>query len=581
MPDLDNHAIAAILDTHAALLEISGSDKFRVLSFRRGANSLRAWPERASKLAEEGRLEEIPGVGSRIAVAIGSILSTGSFIEAERVKERYPASLVEVMKVPNVGPKRAASLHDELGVESVGDLEVALRDHGLDDLKGFGPRTAAKIATGLEAHGRNIGRVLLMDALPLARWVADGLRALPGVVAAEPAGSVRRMEETVGDVDVLVAADDPERVMSHIRELPMVAEVLSREESKTSVRTTAGARVGVRVVAPDEWGAALQYFTGSAEHNSRLRRVAKEGGLELSEHGVFRLEDGVRLGGATEDEVYALLGMGCPPPETRLDEGEIEAALEDRLPALLTPSDIRGDLHLHSTATDGRSTVEALRTQAAELGYEYIAVTDHAYALRMVGGLSVEEIARQRERIDALNSTPGPTVLHGIELNIADDGRVDYDDEVLAAFDICLASLHSGWEKDAARNTARAVRAMENPFIDCISHPTGRILLRRDPMPLDMEELFVKAGETGTLLEISAYPDRLDLDDGHIRRARRHGVRFHLATDAHDAVQMRFMDFGVSMARRGWCVAEEVLNTLPLSELRRTLKRARVLGGGG
>jgi DNA polymerase (family 10) len=397
------------------------------------------------------------------------------------------------------------------------------------------------------------------------------------VTAAEPAGSLRRRKETIGDIDIIVASTDPAAVMEAARTLPSVTRVVATGETKTSVETTAGLQVDVRVVAADEYGAALQYFTGSKEHNVSLRELAKRAGLKVNEYGLFRLEDDERLASATEEEVYAALGMDTPAPELREDGGEIEAALAHELPTLITPADIRGDLQTHSEWTDGRSTLVQNRAMAADLGYEYFAATDHARPGLPMTGIAEDDFRRQWEAIDVLNDdgTGLPVVLKGVELNIADDGSLGFDDEFLAQFDIVLASLHSGWGRPAEEGTERMLAAIADPWVDIIAHPTGRVLGRRDPVAFDVAAVFEAAGRTGTIMEVDAYPDRLDLSDTHLRMAREHGVAFAISTDAHGAEQMSYMPYGVGMARRGWTTPDEVINAQPLAAMLARLKRNR------
>ncbi|MBE0476935.1 MAG: DNA polymerase/3'-5' exonuclease PolX [Coriobacteriia bacterium] len=577
MPEFDNAAVASMLDTMGDLLEVSGADKFRFLSYHKAANSIRAYPEPLSALAAEGRLTDVPGIGVKLAASIAEIFDRGTFPEFEQVKSEFAPGIIRVMEVPGVGPKRARLLYDELQVTSVEDLEEALAAGRLEGLPGFGAKTIENVAAGIERAKAHHERILLMDALPLAERMAEELRRLPGVVHAEPAGSIRRMQETIGDIDILVAAEDPSAVMEQVRSLPMVVRVLGSGGTKTSVLAASGLQVDVRAVSPETWGAALQYFTGNKDHNVRVREVAKRAGLKVSEYGVFRVETGERIAGATEEEVYAALGMATPPPEYRLGSSEVVEALEHRLPRLVELGDIRGELHAHTTSTDSRSSVEENREKAARLGYEYVAVTDHAYELRMVRGLSVEQLEEQWALIDAVNGDGcAPRVLKGIELNIADDGSVDYAPEVLARFDICLASIHAGMRQPRKQLTDRLLRAMENPYVDVISHLTGRILGRRDPMDLDLDALFAKAAESGTILEINSYPDRLDLTDAHIRAASRLGVRFCLGTDAHSSAHMDFMSYGVAIARRAGLTPDDLLNCQPLDGVPGWLKRSRI-----
>jgi DNA polymerase (family 10) len=577
MPAYDNAAIATALDEFGDLLEIAGEDRYRFLSYHKAAHAVRAWDEDIMTTALADRLTEIPGIGAKIAAIIASLLKTGEFPGMDEVTARVPASVVELTRIPGLGPKKAKVLFDELAIASIDDLEEAIAEGRLEGLPGFGTKTVENIAEGIERYRSFSARILLADALPLAEKLVEELRELPGVADAAYAGSIRRMKETVGDIDVLVAADDGPAVMEAVRELPIVTDVIASGDTKTSVMTTSGRQADVRVVAPACWGAALQYFTGSAEHNVHMREIAKGHGLKVSEYGVFRADTDERLACATEDDVYAALGMVTMPPEVRENTGEIELSLDGRVPELITQSDIRGDLHAHTIATDGRSTLEQNRAKARELGYEYLGCSDHAYELRMVGGLSMAEIEAQWERIDELNALDddGPVLLKSIELNIDDEGGVDYPDDFLARFDYCIASLHHGFSQPREQATMRVLRAMENPYVDIIGHLTGRLLGRRDPFDLDIEAIISKAAETGTILELNAHPERLDLSDVHLRMARKAGVRIAIDTDAHEAMQFGHIRWGIATARRGWIAPGEVLNAQPLDTLRTWLKRNR------
>ncbi|MHB1136665.1 MAG: DNA polymerase/3'-5' exonuclease PolX [Coriobacteriia bacterium] len=577
MPAYDNAAIAIALSEFGDLLEIAGQDRHRFLAYRKAAHAIRAWDEDVMSTAMAGRLTEIPGIGAKIAATIESLLKTGEFPGMDEVTARIPASVVELTRVPGLGPGRAKTLFGELAIASIDDLEEAIGEGRLSGLSGFGPKTIENIAEGIKRYRTFSSRILLADALPLAEKLVEELRALPGVVRAEYAGSIRRMKETVGDIDVLVAAHDGLAVVDAVNELPVVIDVIASGETKVSVMTASGRQADVRVVQPECWGAALQYFTGSAEHNVHMREIAKSRGLKVSEYGVFVADTGERLACATEKDVYAALGMVWMVPEVRENAGEIELALEGRTPELVTAADIRGDLHSHTTATDGRSTLEQNRARAHELGYEYLGCSDHAYELRMVGGLSVSEIEAQWERIDELNALGdgGPVLLKSIELNIDDHGGVDYPDEFLARFDYCIASLHHGFAQPREQATNRLLVAMENPLVDIIGHPTGRLLGRREPFDLDMEAVIARAAETGTILELNAHPERLDLNDVHLRMARKAGVKVAIDTDAHEAMQFGHMRWGIATARRGWTAASDVLNAQPLDVLRSWLKRSR------
>lgn len=564
MPAYDNNAVAAKLDLYADLLELSGADKYRFLSYRKAASSLRAWPEQVAVLANEGRLAEVQGVGPKMADVIEAVIATGTFAALDAAQEQLPASLTMVMRVPGVGPKRAAQLHDRLGVTDLDSLTRALADGSVERLGGFGAKSAAKIAEGVDTFRRHRERLPIGVALPIAEYLCAAISALPGVGEVAIAGSVRRRDDTVGGIDLVVAADQPDAASAAIAQMPAVETVEESEADRLRITvqhgrfTEQGVSADIRIVDPPAFGTALRYFTGNVAHNVALAHRAEEVGIDIDRPWV------------REDDIYAALGLSTPPPEIRWGDG---AEFSADVGSLITAADIRGDLQSHSVHTDGKNTLAENRAVAAELGYEYFAATDHAYALRMVGGLDIEAIERQFAEIDELNELPGPRILKGIELNIAEDGSLDYDDEVLARFDIALASLHSGWDQDAETVTRRLLAAIHHPLVDVIAHPTGRVIGRRDALRLDIEAVLRAAGETGTIMEINSYPDRLDLCAEHIRLARTYGVRFSLGTDAHAADQMRYMPFGVSQARRGLVMANELLNAQSWETGRTWLKR--------
>jgi DNA polymerase (family 10) len=553
MPDLDNVAIASRLELMADLLEISGADTYRLLSYRKAGGTIRSWPEQLTMMAEEGRLTEIPGVGAKLKGRIESLIAEDSFAELDAIKERYPAGLAEVMQVQGVGPKRAAMLHQKLGIASVHDLDEALDQGDLVGLPGIGQKTIGRIRGGVSAFLRHHERILLMDALPVAEQVLEHVRALPEVDSAEIAGSVRRGVEAVGDIDIVAATGDRESAAGKVVTLSGIAEIIEHTSDAVRFLATAGLPVEVRLVDPDEFGSGWVEATGSVAHLESLGEIASA---------------------PTETEVYDSLGMAWIAPEIREGDGEVEAARARELPELITLEDIRGDLHAHTTATDAHSTLRQNRDMAASLGYEYLGVTDHAYDLRMVGGLDLAALETQWAMVDELNADEtGPHILKGIELNIGADGSVDYEEDVLSRFDYCIASLHDGWGDTPEQITSRLIKAMQNPFIDIIGHPTGRIIGRRDPLALDMSNVFEVAAETGTMLELNSYPDRLDLKDDHLREAKALGVRFAINTDAHRSEHLRYITYGVTTARRGWIGADDVINTMELDSLRASLKR--------
>lgn len=575
MPEYDNASIAIILDDFSDLLEIAGADRYRTLSYHKAAHAVRAWDDDITRTALEGRLTEIPGVGAKLAATISSLIARGTFPELEEVKATLPQSITELMRVPGLGPKRAKALYDELGIGSADDLEAALSAGRLDEMPGFGSKTIEAVRAGLVRYRENAAHILLADALPLAERLVASLEAVPSVHSASYAGSIRRMRETVSGVDVLVATDDPSAVVEAVRTLPGVTEMLDSGHGSARVMTTSGRQAMVRITTCESWGAALQHYTGSEAHTGRLREIAAARGLTIGQDGVFD-GSGSRVAGGTEESVYSALGMLPVPPEIREDAGEIELALSGTLPSLVTLADIRGDLHSHTTATDGKSSIERNRARAAELGYEYLGCSDHAYDLRMVGGLDLVQLEEQWALIDELNARgDGPVLLKSIELNINDEGGVDYPDEVLARFDYCIASLHHGFGQPREKATGRVLAAMENPYVDIIGHLTGRLLGRRDPIDLDVAAIVAKAAETGTILELNSHPERLDLNAEHLRMAKNAGVGVCIDTDAHDVTHFNFLRWGVATARRGWISPVDVLNAQPLAVLRSRLKRSR------
>lgn len=581
MPAYDNIAIAGTLERAADLLEIDGADKFRVLSYRKAARAIRELPEQAAVLANEGRLTEIPGVGARMAESIAQIVSRGSFDALDSVSARIPQTLADVMHISGVGPKRAAQLHAKLGIETLDGLADAVDGGTLATVGGFGAKSAQHIAEGLDAYRRHRERLSIGDALPVARRLVADLRdAVPGADV-EIVGGVRRREETVGDINLVGCAADLQSLLDAFVALPGVESAVDSTRDSATIELHGGIRADLHVARPDSVGSLVQRFTGNRAHNARLREIASRVGVDLETLRTPPVSSGGGAGWcvASESAVYSALGIALPPPEIRRGDEELDLAERHVLPQLVVLGDVRGDLQSHSTYTDGRGTLGANRAVAAELGYEYIAATDHALNLRMVGGLSPADLERQWGEIDELNARgDGPRILKGIELNIADDGSVDYDDEVLANFDIALASLHSGWDQDEATATKRLIAAIEHPWVDIIAHPTGRVIGRRDPIRLNMDAVLCAAGETGTIMEINSFPDRLDLSAEHQRLARRFNVRFSLGTDAHSPDQLRFMEYGVGQARRGMVCPSELLNAQPWQVAATWLKRSRLLG---
>jgi DNA polymerase IV (family X) len=564
-----NNAAAAALQEYAELFALSGGDAFRVRSYQRAAKAIAGHPEDIA----ETDVRRVPGVGEAIAKKVEEFLRRGSFRQLDELRAKVPEGVRQLIRVPTLGPKTALVLFHEYGIDSPDALAEAIRAGRLAGRKGFGPKTLENLRKGVEQLRASGTRVHLGVATALAEQVVASLRAVPGAGRVEYAGSLRRMKETIGDIDVLATAADPAALMAAFREQPYVAEVIASGEAKTSVRTAAGLQVDLRVVPEESWGAALLYFTGSAEHNVRLRELCVKRGWKLSEYGLF---EGERvLAAATEEEIYAALGMAWVPPPLREDGGEIEAALRGELPGLVTLADLRGDLHTHTDLTDGVASLEEMVAAAARRGHAYYAVTDHAPDLVMQR-MTLEKALAQRERLRRLqDSYPGMRLLHGTELNIGPDGSVDWPPEVLSGFDVCVASVHSHFTQPSEQMTRRLIAACENPGVHVIGHPTTRKIGKRPAVDADWDAVFRAAARTGTALEIDSYPDRADLPSDLVRLARHHGVKFAIDSDAHAVPHLAYQRFGVGIAQRAWLTPDDVINCWPLDRLLEFLRAPR------
>jgi DNA polymerase (family 10) len=565
---MDNRQIAAIFARMADILDIQGENPHRIMAYRRAAENIAALSRPLEEIWRAGELDSIPGIGKTLAEKIDELMRTGRLEAYEKLRAQVPDGVVEMLQVPDVGPRKAALFWKELGITSIAELEGAARAGKLRSLPGMGVRSEEKVLAGIEALKRRSGRIPLGTAWELARALLEPLRELPGVVQAAPAGSLRRMRETVGDLDLLVAAEDPEPVMARFRSLPQVAEVLLSGTTKTSIRTHDGYQADLRVLPPARWGTALQYFTGSQAHNIRLRGLAQDRGLSLSEYAIKR-EDGTEILCATEEEVYAALGLPLIPPELREDRGEIEAALAGRLPDLLELSDLQGDFQFHTTLSDGRASLWEMAQAARAAGLKYAVVSDHSRGLGVAHGAGPEELRRQRAEVEEVNRRMGGTfrVLTGVEVEVRADGSLDLPDEVLAELDIVVAALHSGLRQPREQFTARAIAALRHPHVDILAHPTGRLLGQREGADVDMEAVLRAAAETGKAVEINAHPWRLDLNDVGIRRAIELGVLLAISSDSHDPEDFGLLHFGVAMARRGWASPAHILNTRSAEEV--------------
>jgi DNA polymerase (family 10) len=569
-----NETVAALLQEYADLLAITGGDAFKARVYERAARSVAGHPVDVSTLDLKG-LQQIPNVGKSIAEKLVEYFGTGGIPAVEQLRAKVPAGVRELTRIPTLGPKKAMVLYEDLGITSIEELRDAILAGKLSGQRGFGARTAENILHGIALLEHSQGRVLVSTAMETAEEMVAAMSAVKGCVRCTYAGSLRRMRDTIGDVDILAASTRSEPLMKAFAGLPAVAEVIGSGPTKTSVRTHSGLQVDLRVVPPEAWGAALQYFTGSKAHNIRTREIAVRKGLKLSEYGLFRVEDGELLVSETEEEVYERLGLPWIPPTLREDRGEIEAALAGTLPALVTEADIRGDLHTHTDLTDGVSSLADMLATARARGYEYYAVTDHAKNLPMQR-MTDEKMRTQRDQLrDLAVEQKGMALLHGTELNIDPEGGVDWDADFLSGFDLCVASVHSHFSQSTEDMTRRLVRACENPYVNIIGHPTTRLLGKRPPVEVDFDAFFAAAARTGTALEVNSYPDRLDLSDELIARARRFGVKFSVDTDAHATVHLGFLRYGIGTAQRGWVTADDVINTWPLARLREFVEAKR------
>jgi len=572
----NNRELARIFGEIADMLEILGKDPYRINAYRKAARVLRDLAEDVAELDKRGRLQAISGIGKSTAEKIREYLATGKVARHAELSEQVPATLLRLLQVPGMGPKKVAAAWKNLGVETLNDLKRAAQSGRLAQLPGMGAKTAQQILQGLSFLESASERVPLGVSRPIALALAEEVRAFKGVKDVQIAGSLRRGKETVGDVDLLCVAEKGREIVSKFVTLPQVKRALASGSTKGSVivrtPTDADLQVDLRVVPSKSFGAALQYFTGSKEHNVRLREIAGKKGWKLNEYGLFK--DGRPIAGATEEQIYAKLGLPWIPPELREDAGEIEAA--DHLPRLVELKDIVGDLHVHTTASDGHNTIEEMAEAAKGLGYKYLGIADHSKGQVIANGLSIDRMWKHIEQIRAANKKiKGITLLVSCEVDILADGKLDYPDDLLAACDLVTASIHSAFGQARKAVTRRVLAAMENPYVTIIGHPTGRLIGRREPIDLDMEAVVRAAAETNTALEVNAHWHRLDLKDTHIRMAVEAGAMIAINTDAHSAADLSLMEYGIQTARRGWAEPANVLNARPLARVRQWIARKR------
>jgi DNA polymerase (family X) len=579
---MDNKQIARILRDTAQLLEIDGAIIGRYRSYEKAAELIDSLPESVEQLVKEPeKLEELPGIGERMVEHLQEIVKTGDYSLRKKLLKKYPATILDILQLQSLGPKKVAFLWSHFKAATVADVEKLAREEKLRDLPGFGEKSEQNILKAVEVFKKSTGRFLINTAEAAALAIAEHIKKAGKVVeSVTPAGSLRRGKETVGDLDLLVTLADGftaqkhvDALAQHILEFPDIDQKLAHGENKVSFTLGNGLQVDVRLLEKENFGAALLYFTGSKEHNVALRGRANDMGLTLNEYALATLKAEKRVAGRTEEEIYAKLKLDFIPPELRENTGEIAAAEQYTLPHLLTLKDIKGDLQMHSTASDGKNSIEEMAAAARELGHQYIAITDHSKAVTVANGLDEKRAAAHIKKIHALSEKDlGIRVFAGAEVDILKDGALDYSDEILAQLDVVVCSVHSYMNLDRAAMTERLLAAIENPYTRIIAHPTGRLLLRRDPFDYDMEKVLEACAKHGVAMECNSYPDRLDLKDVYLRMCKERGVKVVISTDAHNTANLAFIRYGVTMARRGWLEKKNVINTLPAEEFLAALR---------
>lgn len=564
-----NAEVAGILYDISELLEIKGENIFKVRAYAKAARAIEGMTEDIEEVAARGKLTEIPGVGESIAEKIEEYLKTGRIEQYKELLKQVPVELHELLKIPSVGPKTAQLLHEKLGVKNIDDLEKAAKQHRIRRLAGFGAKKEENILSAIERYRQRSTRIPLGTALPLARKVVGFLKKSGIIDRIEPAGSLRRKKETVGDIDILATSSDPRAAIEAFVHLPQVKKILGQGITKATIVTRDAIQVDLRIIEEKSFGTSLQYFTGSKEHNIKLRDIARLKGLKLSEYDLEEVATGRKIYCKSDDEVYSKLGLLPIPPEIREDTGEIEAALSGKLPKLVMQKDIKGDFHVHTDWSEGINPLPEMVEAAKRLGYEYIAITDHSRSLGVAHGLSEERLLDQIKEIGKLNDKLSDFyVFTGTEVDIKADSSIDFPDSILSQCDVVVAALHVGQRQTRREITGRLVTAMENEHVDIIAHPTGRLIGEREAYDVDMDALLDAAASTGTVLEINAYPSRLDLNDVNARKAKNRGIKLTIDTDAHSTEQLGLMEFGVNVARRGWLGKNDLVNTRAVKDVK-------------
>jgi DNA polymerase (family 10) len=563
---MKNRELASLFNRMADVLEFKGENPFKISAYRKASRIVGDLTEDIEEISESGKLKDIPGIGEGMAQKIVEYLKTGKVSKFEEAKKGISDELISIMEIPGMGPKTLSMLHKEKGINNLSQLEKALDDGSLLGLFGMGEKKVENIKRGIQLLKQSKGRMSLGIAFPVAKQIVEVLREEAGSKKIEWAGSLRRMKENIGDIDILATGPNQEKIVETFTHLPEVKEILASGETKASIIVEGSVQIDLRVVEEDSYGAALQYFTGSKAHNIHLRGIAKAKGIKINEYGVFKGEK--KIAGKEERDVYRTLEMEWIEPELREDRGEIEAAKENRLPDLVKEVDIRGDFHVHSKWSDGTSSIEEIAKAAQKRGYQYVALCDHSKSLRIAHGLDESRLIKQIEEIDRVNEKmKGFRILKGTEVDILSDGKLDLSEKVLEKLDLVAAAIHSGFKQEREKMTKRIVRALENPLVRILVHPSGRLLGARDPYEVDIDEVMETAKRYGKALEINAYFERLDLDDIHCRKAKEMGIPLAIGTDSHHLDQMWMISLGVAVARRGWLEKKDVLNTMSLKEI--------------
>ena len=574
---MKNSEVARVFQDIADLLELKGENVFKIRAYQNAARAIEHYPRELKVMLDEGEdLQSILGVGEAIAKKTTELMTTGNLGYYENLKAEFPQGVTNLLAIPGIGPKTANKLASELGISSLDELEQAINEGLVAKIFRLGEKTADNILYQIQALRRKDQRILIGEALPVVEDILGTLRTIPGVKNLTPAGSLRRFRETVGDIDLMGTADNPREVIDAFADLPHSRQVLAQGSTKASVIVSGGLQVDLRMVEHDSFGSLLQYFTGSKQHNISLRERGRKQGLKLSEYGITDITTDKLEKFSTEEAFYHRLGLQYIPPEIREAQGEIEKAEQGAIPKLVELSDIKGDLHMHTEWSDGHDSIEKMALAAKDMGYQYIAITDHSVGWDIDHGLGVERLRKQIAEIKALNEhITGIHILSGIEVNIRADGSLNLPHEILSELDIVLAAVHSAMSQSEEKMTRRVINAIENPDVDIIAHPTSRLIGECEPVAIDLEAVFQSAAKYNKIVEINANPYRLDLGDSHVFRARNLGVKLAIGTDSHSIARLSHMRFGVSVARRAWCEPQHILNTLPLAELLAALNRNR------